>query len=304
MELRQLRHFIAVAEEGNFTRAAQRCHIVQSALSTSIRSLEDELGAKLFVRTTRHVSLSAAGQAFLDQVRRALDVLDRASGDVADIHAIRKGRLSIGTVQSLPPFLDLSNLMSRFYERYPQIEIRLVQGGAHDLNDKIAAREIDLAILPIEERSEKLTSHIVACDDMVLACGHRHSLAARRNVQLAQLADESFVDFVPGHGTRRLVDRGFAEADVRRRVAFEIGDLDTLMSLVEQGLGVALLPADLVSRRAERLVQVPLKGKTLCWELVVTHLPAASEDAVPPLDPAPLAFLEMLLQETVAARED
>ncbi|VVE30336.1 LysR family transcriptional regulator [Pandoraea anhela] len=303
MELRQLRHFIAVAEEGNFTRAAERCHIVQSALSTSIRSLEDELGAKLFVRTTRHVSLSAAGQAFLDQVRRALDVLDRASGDVADIHAIRKGRLSLGTVQSLPPFLDLSSMMSRFYERYPQIEIRLVQGGAYDLNDKVAAREIDLAILPIEERSEKLTSHIVACDDMVLACGHRHSLARKRHVQLAHLADEPFVDFAPGHGTRRLVDRGFAEADVRRRVAFEIGDLDTLMNLVEQGLGVALLPADLVARRPERLVQVPLRGKTLCWELVVTHLPASSEDATPPLDPAPLAFLEMLLRETVAARE-
>lgn len=303
MELRQLRHFMAVAEEGNFTRAAERCHIVQSALSTSIRALEGELGARLFVRTTRHVSLSAAGEAYLEQVRRALDMLDRASGDVADIHAIRKGRLSIGTVQSLPPFLDLSSLMSRFHERHAQIEIRLVQGGAFDLNDKVAAREIDLAILPIEERSEKLASHKVACDDLVLACSPRHALAGRRTIRLPELADEPFVDFAPGHGTRRLVDRGFAEADIRRRVAFEIGDLDTLINLVEQGLGVALLPGDLVARHTDRLAHVAISGRKFCWELVVAHLPAPSDDAPPPLDPAPLAFLEMLLQETAAERD-
>lgn len=303
MELRQLRHFLAVAEEANFTRAAERCHIVQSALSTSIRLLEEELGARLLVRTTRHVSLSAAGQAFLEQVRRALDLLDRAADDVADINAIRRGKLSIGAVQSLPAFLDLPALLSRFYQRHPDIEIRLVQGAALDLNDKVAVREIDLAILPIEERSDRHVSHIVACDDMVLACSHAHPLAGRKSVTLAQLADASFVDFVPGQGTRRLVDRGFAEADVQRRVAFEVGDLETLMHLVGQGLGVSLLPADLATRRGQRLVRVPLKGKTLCWELVVTHLAASGEDATPLLDPAPLAFLDMLLEETADQRE-
>ncbi|WP_186147066.1 LysR family transcriptional regulator [Burkholderia gladioli] len=299
MELRQLRHFVAVAEEANFTRAAERCHIVQSALSTSIRLLEEELGAKLLVRTTRRVSLSAAGAVFLDSARRALDILDRAGLEVADITSVRRGKLSIGTVQSLPQFLELPGLLSRFYQAHPGVEVRLVQGGALELNEKVGARELDLAILPIEERNERLESHIIACDEMVLACGRGHPLAAAGSVPLARLTREAFVDFVPGQGTRRLVDRGFAEAGLQRRVAFEIGDLDTLLDLVCQGLGIALLPEDIVVRRPEMLACVRLERAELCWELVVTH---AAGDVTEGLDPAPAAFLEMLMAETADQR--
>ncbi|MBU9169907.1 LysR family transcriptional regulator [Burkholderia gladioli] len=302
MELRQLRHFIAVAEEANFTRAAERCHIVQSALSTSIRLLEEELGAKLLVRTTRRVSLSAAGAVFLDSARRALDILDRAGLEVADITSVRRGKLSIGTVQSLPQFLELPGLLSRFYQAHPGVEVRLVQGGALELNEKVGARELDLAILPIEERNERLESHIIACDEMVLACGRDHPLASAGSVPLARLTREAFVDFVPGQGTRRLVDRGFAEAGLQRRVAFEIGDLDTLLDLVCQGLGIALLPEDIVVRRPEMLACVRLERAELCWELVVTHAAAAAGDVTEGLDPAPAAFLEMLMAETADQR--
>lgn len=89
VDLRQLRHFIAVAEEASFTRAAQRCHVVQSALSTSIRQLEEELNTKLLFRTTRQVSLTATGRAFLEGVKRAMDILDRAEMDVADVTSVR-----------------------------------------------------------------------------------------------------------------------------------------------------------------------------------------------------------------------
>ncbi|MEK6347748.1 MAG: LysR family transcriptional regulator [Burkholderia sp.] len=302
MELRQLRHFVAVAEEANFTRAAERCHIVQSALSTSIRLLEEELGAKLLVRTTRRVSLSAAGTVFLERARRALDVLDRAALEVADITSVRSGKLSIGTVQSLPQFLELPGLLSRFHQTHPGVEVRLVQGAAPELNEKVGAHELDLAILPIEERNERHTSHIIACDEMVLACGRGHPLASAGTVPLARLVKEAFVDFVPGQGTRRLVDRGFAEAGLQRRVAFEIGDLDTVLDLVGQGLGIALLPEDIVVRRPDMLACVRLERAELCWELVVTHAASASGDAADVLDPAPAAFLDMLMAETADQR--
>ncbi|ARP83005.1 LysR family transcriptional regulator [Bordetella genomosp. 8] len=298
MELRQLRHFIAVAEEANFTRAADRCHIVQSALSTSIRLLEEELKAKLFLRNTRQVSLTAAGAAFLQRTRQALDILDQAVMDLADVQAMRKGRLSIGTVQSLPPFLNLPELLARFYRDHPEIEVKLIQGAAPDLNEKIASRALDLAIIPIEERGDKLAAHVVACDDMVLACSRSHALASRKSIGLKQLTTEPFVDFVAGQGTRRLVDRAFAEAGLARRVALEVADLDTLIDFIRQGMGVGLLPAAIVGRHGGSLASIPLKGKELCWELVVTHIRSSGPRQADALDVAPATFLQALLSTT------
>ncbi|KAF1038155.1 MAG: HTH-type transcriptional regulator GltC [Herbaspirillum frisingense] len=299
MELRQLRQFVAVAEEKSFTRAAQRCHIVQSALSSSIRLLEEELAAPLFVRTTRHVELTAAGQAFLESARRALGVLEQGASDVADVNAMRRGRLAIGTVQSLPSFVDLPAVLARFHRRHPGVEVRLCQGAAGELNEKVASRQLDMAILPIEESGEGLQSHIIACEDLVLACTHAHRLASAKAVTLEQLAGEDFVDFEQGRGTRMLVDRGFAEAGLRRRLAFEVSDLDTLLDLVGHGLGVALLPRDVVLGRKGKLACVNLRGAELCWELVVTHK-AAGRSGAAVLDAAPAAFLELLMEETQA----
>lgn len=296
MELRQLRQFVALAEEKSFTRAASRCHIVQSALSSSIRLLEEELAAPLFVRTTRRVELTAAGEAFLDSARRALGALEQGATDVADVNAMRRGRLSIGTVQSLPSFVDLPAVLARFHRRHPAVEVRLCQGAAGELNEKVASRQLDLAVLPIEESVEGLQSHIIACEDLVLACTPTHRLAKARSVTLEQLAGEDFVDFETGLGTRALVDRGFAEAGLRRRLAFEVSDLVTLLDLVVHGLGVALLPRDVVRSRRGKLATVNLRGVELCWELVVTHKGAARNGA-PVLDAAPAAFLELLMEQ-------
>jgi DNA-binding transcriptional LysR family regulator len=296
MELRQIRQFVAVAEEASFTRAAGRCHIVQSALSKSIRLLEEELGAKLFIRTTRRVSLTAAGSVFLESARRALKIIDVASVDVADVMSLHRGRLSIGTVQSLPPFMELPALLSRFNQAHPGVEVRLIQGRAVELNEKVNERELDLAILPSEESDRKLVSHVIACDEMVLVCNRGHVLASKKTVSLERLAREGFVDFERGQGTRRLVDSGFAEMGLQRRVAFEISDLDTLLGLVDQGLGVALLPRDIVVRRQDSLVTVSLRGIELCWELVVVHAADGNRSVAHYLDPAPATFLEMLME--------
>ncbi len=296
MELRQLRQFVALAEEKSFTRAASRCHIVQSALSSSIRLLEEELAAPLFVRTTRRVELTAAGDAFLESARRALGALEQGATDVADVSAMRRGRLSIGTVQSLPSFVDLPAVLARFHRRHPAVEVRLCQGAAGELNEKVASRQLDMAILPVEESGEGLHSEIIACEDLVLACHATHRLAKSRSVTLEQLVGEDFVDFEEGLGTRVLVDRGFAEAGLRRRLAFEVSDLVTLLDLVAQGLGVALLPRDVVRGRRGKLVSVNLRGVELCWELVVTHK-AAGRNGTAVLDAAPAAFLELLMEQ-------
>ncbi|MDB5675174.1 MAG: transcriptional regulator, LysR family [Sphingomonas bacterium] len=296
MELRQLQHFVAVAEEEHFTRAAQRIHIVQSALSSSIRALEAELGARLFVRTTRQVRLTEAGRVLLDKARMALDAVRDAREAVAEVSSLKRGTLGIGTVQSLPPFLDLPALLASFHARHPAIEVRLSQGSSSLLIEKVRSGQLDLAILPLFDPPADIATKLIACDALVLVCPPDHALAGRAAVPLAALADEAFVDFEPAWGTRRLIDRAFHEAGTERHTAFEVSDLDTLLDLVAHGLGVALVPEAIAEARRSSLSIVPLAEPEICWELVVAHLSQGKAQG-DMLDDAPKAFLELLMAQ-------
>ncbi|MFJ9993535.1 LysR family transcriptional regulator [Pseudomonas putida] len=291
MEIRQLRHFIALAEESNFTRAAARVHIVQSALSTSIRSLEDELGAALFTRTTRQVSLTAAGEVFLDKARAVLDAVRESEDAVADTLGLRRGRLSIGTVHSLSAFIDLPALLADFHQRYPDIEVQLLQGSTQHLIDKVRSRQLDLAILPITEPPPELKTTLIVCEDMVFTCHPEHPLARHERLGLADITGQTFVDFEPAFGIRKLVDSAFAAQGLERRIAFEVSDLLTQLELVGHGLGVALVPETVARAHDSGLATVRLDAE-ICWELVVAYSPQGGEDELP--DPAPAAFLDLL----------
>jgi DNA-binding transcriptional LysR family regulator len=292
MELRQLQHFIAVAEELNFTRAADRVHIVQSALSSSIRGLEDELRARLFVRSTRQVRLTPAGRAFLEKAREALRVIDVGRETVADIAGLRRGCLSIGTVHSLPAFLDLPSLISRYHAIAPGIEVRLRQGDAAGLMERLRSGRLDLAFLPLLEAPDDIVTGIIACEDLVVATPPNHPLAGRCGVELRELVPYSFVDFEIGWGTRPLIDRAFGQADLQRQTDFDVTDLETIVDLVGQGLGIALLPETIAELRRPKISVCELAEPAICWELLVAYL-RSEGDA--PLNGAAQAFLDLLI---------
>ena len=296
MEFRQLQHFVAVAEEQHFTRAASRMNIVQSALSSSVRALEDELGAQLFVRTTRQVRLTAAGRVFLDKARTALEAVREAREAVAELTGMKRGKLAIGTVQSLPAFLDLPSLLASFHAQHPGIEVRLCQGGATHLLDKVRSGGLDLAILPLFNPPNEIETTLIACEALVVVCAPDHPLAGRTGVPLAAFREDVFVDFEPAWGTRQLVDRGFAEASIERHIAFEVSDLNTLLELVRRGLGVALVPEAVAEARRPALGIVELAWPEMCWELVVAYA-AAGKASQGPSDSVPRAFLELLLAQ-------
>lgn len=294
MELRQLQHFVAVAEEQHFTRAARRINIVQSALSSSIRALEDELKAKLFLRNTRQVRLTAAGRVFLDKARVALEAVSDAREAVEAMQGLRRGSLSIGTVQSLPAFLDLPSVLASFHALYPDIEVRLCQGNSSHLAEKVRSGKLDLAILPLSDSIDGIATTMIACEALVAICARSHPLAGHENVNLSAFRDEPFVDFEPDWGTRQLVDRGFAQAGVERRIAFEVSDLGTLIELVAQGLGIALVPEPIAEAQQSRLGIIRLAEPEICWELVVACAAYEKNDEAP-IDQAPRAFLDLLM---------
>lgn len=272
MELRHLQHFIAVAEELSFTRAAERVHIVQSALSSSIRSLEDELRAQLLIRSSRQVQLTPAGRAFLDRAREALRVIESGAETVADIMGLRRGSVSLGTVHTLPSFLDLPSLIARYHAANPGIEVRMRQGDASGLIEMLRSGRLDLAYLPLMDPPDDITIRKVACEDLVVATSPDHPLAGRNEVCVAELAEYPFVDFETGWGTRSHVDQAFGREHIERRTAFDVTDVGTIFDLIERGLGIALLPETIAGMRSPHISVVRLTEPEICWELVVAFL--------------------------------
>ncbi|HEY2771299.1 MAG TPA: LysR family transcriptional regulator, partial [Solirubrobacteraceae bacterium] len=148
MELRQLTHFVAVAEERHFTRAAARVHLTQSSLSSSVRALERELGSDLFVRSTRQVELTEAGRALLPAARRTIAAAENGRDAVAAVRGVVRGHLAIGAIQSLSR-VDLPGLIGRFHRRHPAVTLRIHHVGAPELVRQTADGEIDLAIVDL-----------------------------------------------------------------------------------------------------------------------------------------------------------
>ncbi len=281
MELRQLEHFVAVAQECHFTRAAKRLHIAQSGLSASIRSLERELGAPLFLRSTRHVQLTPAGQALLGEALRALSASNAAKDAVAAVQGLLRGRLSIGSLQCLHA-VHLPTLLAGFLSEHPGLEIRLRQGGSDELIELVRTGRLDIAFVsrPAPARCpEDVVIQALDSEPLALACALDHPLAGFAQAKPADLADEQFVDFPPDWGTRDLADRVLTAAGIERRVALEVTDVHSLLDLVACGLGVALVPRS-YSVKTDRVRFIELAGDVPAWETVsVTTDPTSAAAA-------------------------
>jgi DNA-binding transcriptional LysR family regulator len=243
MELRHLEHFLAVAEERSFTRAAGRIHLVQSALSVSVKSLERELGAQLFNRTTHSVQLTDAGEALVVEARLTLAAAEAARDAVAAVRGGVRGTVRVGIMHALS-LIDLAGLLTRYHLRYP--EVRLVPspavGGSVELARAVSEGRLDLAFAsPPAGSSADLDVHSIAAEEMLLACPPHHPLARRRRIALSELDGERFVDYPPGWGTRLGVDRLFADAGLSRVIEVEVGDVPTVAELVRAGFGFAFM---------------------------------------------------------------
>ncbi|MEV6741419.1 LysR family transcriptional regulator [Streptomyces sp. NPDC051104] len=262
VELRHLEHFVAVAEEGSFTRAAARLHLVQSTLSVSIRSLERELGGKLFDRSTRQVELSDAGRALLAEARTALAAVDAARDAVAAAQGGVRGTVRVGIMQSLA-LIDLATTLTRYHRERPQVQIipSTAPGGSAELVTRVLDGSLDLAFTALPGRYPAgVTARLLASEPLLLACREDHPLAGRPAIPLADLDGERFVDFPTGWGTRASVDRLFTQTGLRREIAVEVTDIPTAVDLVRAGFGCAFLSASLTSgSRADALALRPVQ---------------------------------------------
>lgn len=292
MELQQIRYVLAVAEERNFTRAAQKCFVVQSALSHQVKSLEQELGVELFARTSRRVELTDAGAAFLPAARAALDAADRAVTDAAAATGEIRGNLTIGVIPTVTT-VDVPAVLGEFHRKHPAVQIRLRGGGSDEFVTAIREGSMDLAILglPDDTVPNRIATRVLARESLVAVLGTGHRLARRRRLRLDELAEETFVDFPVGTPGRIPSDLSFEAAGVSRRVAFEVMGIELMLGLIRQDLAVTLL-APAVIPPSEDLVTVPVAGGPTRIEYL------AWSDFNP--SPAALALLDVVQSRLIA----
>ncbi|MET7942674.1 LysR family transcriptional regulator [Streptomyces sp. NPDC005302] len=292
MELRHLQHFVAVAEDQHFTRAAERLMVSQSGLSSSIRALERELQAPLFVRTTRRVTLTEAGRALLVEAERILAQVRSAHDAVAAVQGVLRGTLSLGTEQCIAG-VHCATLLAAFRRRHPDVEIRLRQAGSEALAEEVAAGRLDLAFaVRTRADSDQLRSVPLTSEPMTVLCHPEHGLATAAVVTPEELGGEDFVDFHPDWGPRRTTDAAFAAAGVQRTVALEVNDVHSLLELVHEGLGIAVVPRHFgLKREADGLTALPFKGASDTSYETVALLP-------PPEATSPAARALMALLDT------
>lgn len=247
-ELRQLRHFIAVAQHLHFGRAAAALHMSQPPLSRSIQDLEARLGATLLARTRRKVELTAEGARFLEEAQRLIAQLERAVLEVGSMAAGAGGRLRLGFV-SLADFGVLPGLLKAFKASHPGVALALREMLSPDQAAALSAGELDFGLLlpPVAGDLEHL---IVQRERFVVALPSRHALARKHGrVAIGQLSGEAFVmaprNIAPGlHDVVALLT---ARAGFSPRVAQEAIQMQTVVSLVSSGLGVAIVPSSVAN---------------------------------------------------------
>jgi LysR family carnitine catabolism transcriptional activator len=254
---RQLQAFLALDECRHFTRAAQRCHLSQSAFSVVIRKLETAVGAKLVERDTRNVTLTAEGTLFVTVARALLSDLDAAFTDMGDFIARRKGRVALAALPSLAANA-LPAVIAEYKRAYPGITVQLFDALSDQCLQLLRQRKVDLALTAPGANLAEFATRTLCSDPFYLVCRHDHALARKRKIKLADLAGCELIHLAPSTSVRQHVDqltRGIAA----HHAGLEVEHLATLAGLIGHGLGVSLVPElTLFQFRSMDLVAIPL----------------------------------------------
>jgi len=242
MEMHQLRYVVAVARAGNFSRAAEQCHVSQPSLSQQIQKLEEELGERLFDRMKREAKLTPHGEAFLPRALKTLEEVDVAKREASDAHRLLRGRVILGVLPTIAPYL-LPAVLVDFAKKFPGVEIVIHEDTTAQLLKLANACEIDFAVASRPIQDPRMEVKDLFAEELRLALPPRHPLTRKRTVRLADLEKEPFIVMKEGRCLGDQVLNFCERRDLKPTVSFRSAQLETIQALVHAGAGISLVPA-------------------------------------------------------------
>jgi DNA-binding transcriptional LysR family regulator len=260
MLLSQIAAFVEVSRRKSVSRAAEALFLTQPALTARLQRLERDLGARLFVRTSRGMKLTGAGEAFLPYAVRALDVLADGRMQVNALERGGAGRLAIGAAPAVSTYV-LPGLLKRFAESHPRVEVRVRTGHSEEMLDLVLREQVDVGLVRAL-RHRDITSVPLYEDRLILVADPGHEFAASGRIRLEEIAGEQLILFDRTSSYHELTSALFRRAGVSPAGVMELDNIDAAKKMVEQGFGVALLPHTSVADEvtAGRLAEVAIQG--------------------------------------------
>ncbi|MES2697213.1 MAG: LysR family transcriptional regulator [Verrucomicrobiota bacterium] len=272
MEFHQLRYFLAVAETGNFTRAAERSNVTQPSLSQQIINLEAEVGHKLFHRLGRKAVLTEAGVTFRERARRILFEVENAAKELSD-HPSMERRITVGAVQTVMPYL-----ITPFIAELRQTSANLLVNAREDFRANllrgVVEGELDLAVVPMPVADHRVSTEVLLTEPLLLVVGRHHPFASRTEISVSDLAEETFISLGDSSALASQIQTFFGDNKFQPRIGFRCAQVATLKLFASMGLGISLLPQlARVSDDRETLTYLRLTGSAPTRQLaVIRHL--------------------------------
>lgn len=251
MDFHQLEYVMAIAEEKSFSKAAKKLYISQPSLSQYIMRLEEQIGIKIFDRTTNPLILTFAGEKYLETAKKILNLNNQLIQVLGDISDSKKGRLIIGIPISIERYI-LPLILPEFYKRFPEIEIVIKEQPAIKLEEMLAQGEVDIAILHLPIQAEGIEYEPISVEKIFLVAPpgyHTRSIKELKKQQkfdFNYLKDEKFILLKPGYRMRFVADELFKRAQFKPNILLEIRNLDTAYCLASAGMGFTLIPENII----------------------------------------------------------
>jgi DNA-binding transcriptional LysR family regulator len=273
MDLRQLEMFQAIVEAGSFTKAGQRLHVSQSAISRQITLLEEELGVQVLMRSNKRVFLTEAGKTLLKHCHRIFRDFEEAVLEVAQDEQSSRGSLRVGGGMSVCTYL-LPHILKEYKTRYPHVQLTVTTGTTEPTIQKIRNNEIDVGVLSMPVESHDLQVESVFREEMMVVTSPTHPLTRKKAITPEDLATTPLILFERGSNTRKVIDRFFEEQGLSPAIVMEMENVEIIKPLVEIGLGITIIPYQSIVREVEagRLHFARIAGHRLYRELGLVFL--------------------------------